>query len=373
MQVNLGEKIKELRKKDGRKQEDLANALGVTPQAISRWEANGGYPDMGMIPAIANYFHVTIDELFGYNNDREKKIKEYNDKALLYLLDYNQDMTECILLLRKALEEFPAEPSLKRHLAAALNRQGWKHKGENPNKYWEEAASLYEELVPYEQASITPLLSIYAELGEYEKAEKKASEQPQVELSREVLLGRIYNAEKGEQYRAEAVLSLLHELRFAIDVAIALNDELKNSKEGLDILLQFRHLCEKILGEECYGYHNDFCFIDLSCVKIAENIKDYDAALCFFDSAFVHYTKYKEWSDRKAKQWEEKKAQGQEQFQDVDQFKTSILRAVNLSQMKVYLCEDRFLQDAIHSFPDEIKMQIRNNTKYTSLFNNVTN
>ena len=81
MQINLGEKIKELRKRDGRKQEDLANALGVTAQAVSRWEANGGYPDMGMIPAIANYFHITIDELFGYNNDRDTKIKDYVKKS----------------------------------------------------------------------------------------------------------------------------------------------------------------------------------------------------------------------------------------------------------------------------------------------------
>lgn len=74
MQIRLGEKIKELRKRDGRKQEDLAAALGVTSQAISRWEASGGYPDMEMIPAIANYFGISIDELFGYESEREKRL-----------------------------------------------------------------------------------------------------------------------------------------------------------------------------------------------------------------------------------------------------------------------------------------------------------
>ena len=164
MQVNLGEKIKQLRKRDGRKQEDLAKALGVTAQAVSRWEANGGYPDMNMIPAIANYFHIGIDELFGYSNDRNKKIKRYCDKAQK-MLNVGQDISECISLLRTALEEFPEEKDLRVKLAFALNRQGWNHKGETPNVFWEESARLYEALVEVEPTSIIPLLSIYSELG----------------------------------------------------------------------------------------------------------------------------------------------------------------------------------------------------------------
>ena len=50
-----------------------AGVLGVSPQAVSRWEANGGYPDMELIPAIANFFNVSIDELFGYSKDRQEK------------------------------------------------------------------------------------------------------------------------------------------------------------------------------------------------------------------------------------------------------------------------------------------------------------
>ena len=127
MQVKIGEKIKDLRKVTGRKQEDLATALGVTPQAVSRWEANGGYPDMEMIPSIANYFHITIDELFGYNNDRNRIIQEYNDKAQ-WLINNNDDMTECIALMRRGLEEFPDRVDFKTKLACALQMQGWRLK-----------------------------------------------------------------------------------------------------------------------------------------------------------------------------------------------------------------------------------------------------
>lgn len=77
MQLDLGKKIRELRQRDGRTQETLAEAIGVTSQAVSRWEASpGGYPDMEMIPSLANYFGVSIDELFGYNNERSKKTDE---------------------------------------------------------------------------------------------------------------------------------------------------------------------------------------------------------------------------------------------------------------------------------------------------------
>ena len=81
MQLNIGMKIRELRHRNGRTQEALAEALGVTSQAVSRWESGGSYPDMEMMPAIANYFHVSIDALFGYYDDREDKIKTILDRA----------------------------------------------------------------------------------------------------------------------------------------------------------------------------------------------------------------------------------------------------------------------------------------------------
>ena len=75
MQIKLGEKIKELRRRDGRKQEELALALGVTGQAVSRWESGSCYPDMETIPAIANYFGVTIESCSAITVIGRKKSK----------------------------------------------------------------------------------------------------------------------------------------------------------------------------------------------------------------------------------------------------------------------------------------------------------
>ncbi len=373
MQVKIGEKIKGLRKMTGRKQDDLAAALGVTPQAVSRWEADGGYPDIEMIPSIANYFHITIDELFGYNNDRDRIIREYNDKAQR-LINNSDDMTECIALMRRGLEEFPDRVDFKSKLACALNMQGWRKKGEVPNIFWEEAAKLYEEILPYDQSCIIPLISVYSNLGEHKKAEKKASEQPDLELCRQVLLGNlgsigsINDEKRAEQYRGDAVLELLHTFQRSLNEAIVCSDELENSREGLELLLLTRQLFEKMLGTECYGYHSDLCFIDMECVKIANNIGEHKAAMDFFDSAFEHYTKFEQWKNGKIKKWEERNDEGRKNGDSDKHFTSSLLRSVNLAGHQVIVCEPSFLEKAANSFPEEKKKMITENPRYSCIF-----
>lgn len=60
----IGKQIAEMRKKNGIKQEELANFVGVSTQAVSKWE-NGGVPDTELLPKIADFFSVSIDSLFG--------------------------------------------------------------------------------------------------------------------------------------------------------------------------------------------------------------------------------------------------------------------------------------------------------------------
>lgn len=65
MDKTIGSNIKTMRKQKGFTQEELAGQLGVTPQAVSRWEAGNGMPDVSMIVPLAMILEVTTDALFG--------------------------------------------------------------------------------------------------------------------------------------------------------------------------------------------------------------------------------------------------------------------------------------------------------------------
>lgn len=69
--MELSNKIKQLRTQKGIKQEKLAEAMGVSAQAVSKWETGAALPDISLLPELAVYFGVTIDELFSISDDKE--------------------------------------------------------------------------------------------------------------------------------------------------------------------------------------------------------------------------------------------------------------------------------------------------------------
>lgn len=64
MNLELGKKIAFLRKMQKVTQTQLAEYLAVQPQTISRWETEGGMPDITFLPKIAIFFGISLDELF---------------------------------------------------------------------------------------------------------------------------------------------------------------------------------------------------------------------------------------------------------------------------------------------------------------------
>lgn len=62
--MNIGEKIRTLRINKGIKQKELAEALFVSVQAVSKWENGKSTPDIQLLPEIASIFNVSISDLF---------------------------------------------------------------------------------------------------------------------------------------------------------------------------------------------------------------------------------------------------------------------------------------------------------------------
>ena len=323
MQLNLGTKIKELRRRDGRTQENLADALGVTAQAVSRWESNTTYPDMQMIPAIANYFHISIDELFGYHDDREEKIKNillnvdkiFSQYTHFYPGSLSEDFEECIKILRAAAEEFPNEPKILLKLAQALHMWGWHKYGfmalhptdatefieynvdyNSQNVFWQEAIRVYEKVLKSNpsaedrETAICQLTPLYCNMGEFDRAKTLANNQNSIIICKEMLLPMATNGEERAMYQSERIMALLSQLRLSISEAVAFRPKVSSSEYGKQILLSVINLYETIFVDGKFGkWHGTLGFLYLRLVEYEYESNCLENALIYFDKAFDHY------------------------------------------------------------------------------------
>ena len=114
MEIRLGEKIKTLRKQKNMSQEVLAQVLGVTFQAVSKWETGAAMPDVSMIPAIARFFEVSTDELFDFNRiEQEEQVMDLCGEAAQYRFT---DTARSEAMLREALKQFPGNEIILNNL-----------------------------------------------------------------------------------------------------------------------------------------------------------------------------------------------------------------------------------------------------------------
>ena len=136
MDISIGKRIKELRRERHMTQEKLAERIGISFQAVSKWENGIALPDITLVPKLAQIFGVTTDELFAYNqreirneiercvNEARKYIENDSEKGrkiiegalrkhpendillnnLLYFLNYSTDPDETIRVASKLID-----------------------------------------------------------------------------------------------------------------------------------------------------------------------------------------------------------------------------------------------------------------------------
>lgn len=119
MELKIGNKIKMLRKKKGLTQELLAENIGVSFQAVSKWENNIALPDITLIPVIANFFGVSTDEILCYNStEKDKEIENLVDKSAEYR---ETNPEEGKRILEEGLKKYPDNDILLNNLLYVIN------------------------------------------------------------------------------------------------------------------------------------------------------------------------------------------------------------------------------------------------------------
>ena len=106
MNITLDKNLQSLRISKGNTQDDLADFLGVTHQTVSKWERGENYPDLTLIPPIAEYYNVTVDDLLGVGEIRKReRIEEYKAESAQYARTGEAEKRDEVW--RRAVAEFP--------------------------------------------------------------------------------------------------------------------------------------------------------------------------------------------------------------------------------------------------------------------------
>ena len=191
MRETMGQVIRRLRKERHLTQDELAEQLGVTFQAVSKWENGAGMPDISQIVPLATVFNVSTDVLFGVygRNDTEEinKIIGISESKITYPIT-KESIKNHYNELQKGLEKYPNNTLLLSHsLEAGISLaypENDIYDAENGEKIYKECVRQANIVIKYGENTTDILRAhmimvlLHSAYGDFEKAEIHAKEFP---------------------------------------------------------------------------------------------------------------------------------------------------------------------------------------------------
>lgn len=221
---HIGQRIKELRKKNDLTQEKLADFLGVTYQSVSKWECGTTMPDLALIVPLARVLHVSTDELLGIKPAEQDERKAYFDAE--YHQFWKKDHEADLEIARQAAAEYPDDCRYLYWLASDEFYVGYSVENigcDTERELLESAVKHYEMVLEHcndqelRNHTVAGLTYVYNGLGRKEEAKKCAmlySEDQ--ETSRDELLLSCTDGEESEMLKKRMVKKALIKLCIAL-------------------------------------------------------------------------------------------------------------------------------------------------------------
>jgi len=243
MELNIGKTIRRLRGGAGLTQEELAEALLISPQSVSKWERGEGYPDITALPGLARYFGVTLDELMGMD-----ELDDWGFFSHINNLTKAGQYEEAERLLREGGKRFPNNNGMRLGLAEVLMLSGGDVK---------EAITLCEQVLANDtgekrrSCARAMLCFLYEKDGQHEQALALARTLPHIWESREILLTEFLPEEERAAHTRRVVLTALQLLCRKIDGQGGWEDDvlvLGGYADDADGVAMLRKIKEYLLG-----------------------------------------------------------------------------------------------------------------------------
>lgn len=274
MNITIGQNIKKLRSVKHITQKQLASFLGITEQAVSRWESGSGYPDITMLPSIASFFGVSSDTLLGINADeREIRLAEIR-REIKRLGECGEVSEETLAQARLWAAEFPAEEDIQENLACELsNCEWWTLDDAEKKACHKEAEKIYKNLIEttadpdYRNHLLEGLSYLYAvNIRDEEKAEETADLLPEMKYCRESVKSNLSTAwarEHGDPSKLEHVQDYFEKLTdsLASRMCSYILSDIPNTSDRWDekvgYLEKLIDLYRFVFGENMLCYHDN--------------------------------------------------------------------------------------------------------------------
>lgn len=287
--MNLGLRIKELRAEHDLTQEDLAEQLGVSIQAISRWENNITCPDISVLPILANMFDVTVDYLLDVDIKRkQQEIDEieakYNKNCNIGKVEDNEK------LLLEGLSKYPNSWELKSTLLDTYFTYVCRYERDDPKyrEYIEKTIKLGNEILNKcvldneRYSAMQILVFVYRQTNELDKAKEIVKKLPCLYVTEDWLYPEVVTGIERIKAVERNIDSLVELFYSALTSTYGRREVGLRAKE----LLKFKTFLDLVYEDGDYGfYHLRLFDLYFMCASDMAQIKNKDENLKYINLA----------------------------------------------------------------------------------------
>lgn len=294
MSTYFNEKFKQLRKASDLTQDDTASIFHVSPQTISRWETGANYPDVEMLPHIAIYFKVTVDELLGTDALRGEEDVKNTIRDIRNLLNSGKH-NEAVSLSRKAVKKYPLNAALHYHLVQGLTIQD--NTPEFEGRHKDEIIAINKRLIDlldYKSSLLhrTQLIQFYAKCGTKEEAKQLLDTLPEeIWYAKEPYIGLLLNGEEWAHNQKNRICRAMYLMDYLIGgYAHQSNDHNGNVPtlkkiQCLKAQLEIASIVKSLVDDDDVGTHLEQAMVDIAIAELYAELKDTENTIKHIETA----------------------------------------------------------------------------------------